>query len=68
MMSEMKVDRCECVNRSFDELKAFGSLEAAQQATGCGQECEGCLPYLKLMFATGETAFALDDPRLDDYK
>ncbi|RMH61171.1 MAG: hypothetical protein D6678_03980 [Zetaproteobacteria bacterium] len=66
-MSEMKVDRCECVNRGFAELKAYGTLEEAQRATGCGQECEGCLPYLKLMFATGETAFEVDDPRLADY-
>lgn len=68
MSEEALVDRCECVHRSFAELKAFGSLEAAQHATGCGLECEGCLPYLRLMFASGETEFALDDPRLKDFE
>ncbi|RMG92371.1 MAG: hypothetical protein D6703_02115 [Zetaproteobacteria bacterium] len=66
-MSEAKVDRCECVNRTFEELKEFKTLEMAQASTGCGQECEGCLPYLQLMFASGETAIDLDDPRLSDY-
>lgn len=68
MSDEARVNRCECVNKSFAELKAFASLEAAQAATGCGRECEGCLPYLKLMFATGETEFALEDPRLKAYE
>ncbi|HXH73159.1 MAG TPA: hypothetical protein VNI58_10130 [Mariprofundaceae bacterium] len=67
-MSEAQVDRCECVNKTFAQLKEFGSLEAAQAATGCGLECEGCMPYLKLMFASGETAFDLDDPRLAAYE
>ncbi len=66
-MGETKVDRCACVNRTFEELKDFGSLEDAQASSGCGLECEGCLPYLKLMFASGETAIDLDDPRLKDY-
>ncbi len=63
-MSEELVNRCECVGRTFAQLKAYESFEQAQQATGCGAECEGCVPYLKLMFQTGETAFAIDDPRL----
>ncbi|EAU53673.1 hypothetical protein [Mariprofundus ferrooxydans] len=67
-MCDEQVNRCECVHKTFEELKAFASLEAAQQATGCGLECEGCLPYLKLMFASGDTVFELDDPRLAAYE
>ena len=67
-MSDELVNRCECVNKKFEQLKEFGDLEAAQSATGCGLECEGCLPYLKLMFASGETAFDIADPRLAQYE
>jgi len=70
-MSESNVDdeqvnRCECIGKTFTQLKAFGNFEAAQAATGCGVECGGCTPYVKLMFACGETAFDIDDPRLVD--
>lgn len=57
------VNMCACLNRSFAELKKLGSLEAAH-AAGAGVECSGCVPYLKLVFETGETEFAIDDPRL----
>lgn len=50
------------------QLKELGTLEVAQAETGCGLECEGCVPYLRLMFACGETAFAIDDPRLAAYE
>jgi len=29
-------------------------------------ECSGCVPYLKLVFETGETEFAIDDPRIPE--
>jgi len=67
-MCDEQVNRCECVHKTFEQLKAFSTLEAAQEATGCGLECEGFLPYVKLMFASGETAFELDDPRLAEYQ
>ena len=63
-----RVNRCECINTTFERLKTFDSFEAAQKATQCGIECGGCIPYLKLMFATGETSFDIDDPRLAEYK
>jgi len=68
MSDEEKVNRCECINRTFAQLKEYGGLEEAQAATDCGLECEGCLPYLKLMFASGETEFDLEDPRLKEYQ
>jgi len=67
-VSDEQVNRCECINKTFAQLQEFESLEAAQAATGCGLECEGCLPYLKLMFASGETAFDIEDPRLAQYE
>ena len=62
--SSLPVDQCACLGRSFASLAELGSLEAACRA-GAGVECGGCLPYLKLMFETGETAFAIDDPRIN---
>lgn len=68
MSDEKPVNRCECTSKTFVQLKEYGSLEDAVRATRAGLECGGCVPYMKLMFATGETAFAIDDPRLEDYK
>ncbi|MDX8389892.1 MAG: hypothetical protein R8M38_05300 [Mariprofundaceae bacterium] len=45
----------------------MGSLDIAMEA-GAGQECEGCLPYLKLAFASGEMEFDIDDTRLKAYE
>jgi hypothetical protein len=68
MTDEAKVNRCECANKTFAQLKAYENLAAAQAETSCGVECEGCLPYLKLMFASGETEFDLEDPRLKEFE
>lgn len=59
------VNKCACLNKSFAQLMALGSLEAAHKA-GAGVECGGCIPYLKLAFDTGETEFAIDDPRISE--
>jgi len=52
MCEEEKVNRCECLGKTFAKLKEQGSLDDAI-ALGAGQECEGCLPYLKLAYASG---------------
>lgn len=65
MDDDKPVNMCACLNSSFVELKKLGSLEAAH-AAGAGMECSGCVPYLKLVFETGETSFAIDDPRIPD--
>ncbi len=62
---EEPVNMCACLNKSFAELKKLGSMQAAQKA-GAGVECCGCLPYLKIVFETGETEFAIDDPRIKE--
>ena len=67
-MCDEKVNRCECVHKGFEQLKAFDDFDAAQEATQCGSECEGCIPYIKLMFASGEVEFDIDDPRLKLYE
>jgi hypothetical protein len=66
-MSKNIVNRCECMHKTFAELKELGSLEAAMKA-GAGMECEGCMPWLKLSFASGENELALDDPRLKGFE
>jgi len=63
--NDKPVNMCACLNKSFAELKKLGSLQAAQQA-GAGVECCGCLPYLKIVFETGETEFAIEDPRIEE--
>lgn len=63
MSDDKPVNMCACLNKTFAQLKELGSMEAAEKA-GAGVECGGCLPYLKLVFETGETAFAIDDPRI----
>jgi NAD(P)H-nitrite reductase large subunit len=62
------VNHCECKGRTFAQLKEYGNFYAAMGATGCGAECGSCIPFIKLMFATGETEFKSDDPRLDQYR
>ncbi len=64
MSDDKSVDMCACLNMSFAQLKELGSLEAAK-AAGAGAECCGCLPYLRIVFETGETEFSVDDPRVD---
>jgi len=65
---EALVNRCECINKTFEQLMVHGSFEEAQRKSGAGVECEGCVPYLKLAFATGEKAFAIDDARLKEFQ
>ena len=61
------VNRCECINKTFEQLLEYGSFEEAQRKTGVGVECEGCIPYMKLAFATGEKEFPIEDPRLKGF-
>ena len=62
------MNQCECKKVSFTKIKEYGNYYAAMGATGCGSECGNCIPYIKLMFATGETEFRSDDPRVEQYK
>ena len=59
----MRIDRCICFQKTFDELKraaeAHGasSLEALQAHVVFGQNCRLCHPYVRRMLRTGQTVF-----------
>ncbi|MBF0282494.1 MAG: hypothetical protein HQM07_08030 [Zetaproteobacteria bacterium] len=66
MSDDKSVNRCECINKTFAQIKAAAStLDEAQSKLCAGVECGGCLPYLEISFKTGENAFAVDDPRIE---
>jgi bacterioferritin-associated ferredoxin len=58
----VQIDRCVCLNRRFVDLlslaraSGFG-LADLMRATGCGEQCGLCRPYLRRMLSTGETVF-----------
>ncbi len=63
----MPVTRCICHDRTFDELKRIAAaehltLDQLKQRTGCCTGCGMCEPYVRLMLATGRTAFAVLSP------
>lgn len=56
----MSIDRCYCRRLLFQDLRkvadATGAgLEQLGERTGCGTGCGLCLPYLRVMLATGKT-------------
>ena len=65
----VRVDRCVCFHRPFEELYAIAqkcgakTLEALQEETDFGLSCRICNPYVRRMLQTGETVFTeiLDD-------
>jgi NAD(P)H-nitrite reductase large subunit len=66
----VRVDRCICFKRSFDELYAIAkktgvsTLEDLQLETEFGMSCRICNPYVRRMLQTGQTVFheILDEP------
>ncbi len=54
---------CVCNSVSFAEIAAQGlqTLEEITEQTGAGTTCESCLPYLRKMLRTGQTAFEVSD-------
>ncbi len=60
----MSVDRCICRNVTFKHLielsKHLGcDMEKLQEATGAGQGCGMCVPYLYVAVQTGKSRIAL---------
>jgi bacterioferritin-associated ferredoxin len=58
----MTVDRCVCLNVTFEVLLAHhrehgGDFEDLQRAYGCGRGCGYCRPYILDMLSTGRTRF-----------
>lgn len=63
----MAVTRCICHDRSFEELRSLAAaenlaLEQLKERTGCCTGCGMCEPYVRLMLATGRTAFPVLKP------
>jgi hypothetical protein len=61
----MRVDRCVCVQVTFERLKAMADdgrldFEALRARSQCCSACKMCEPYVRRMLLTGETSFALD--------
>lgn len=64
----IRIDRCVCMRMPFERLLPLArregwNLAALQDATGCGDQCGMCRPYLRAMLADGTTEFhqILDD-------
>ena len=59
---QFRIDRCVCRNRLFADLWPMArasrwNAAALMRATGCGEQCGLCLPYLRRMLDTGEILF-----------
>jgi bacterioferritin-associated ferredoxin len=58
----LRIDRCVCRNRLFagllPEARSSGyDLSRLMRATGCGEQCGLCRPYLRRMLSTGQVVF-----------
>ena len=62
-MSGYTVQKCICHDRTFEEIKDYSEsngyeeLEELQADHYCSCSCGFCVPYIELMFKTGETEF-----------
>jgi bacterioferritin-associated ferredoxin len=57
-----RIDRCVCRGIRFADLlpearRQGWTLAALGRATGCGEQCGRCRPYLRRMLADGTTVF-----------
>ena len=59
----MFVDRCVCHDVLFEQIKeraekeGISTIEELQALEICSTKCRMCLPYIEMMFETGETKF-----------
>ena len=65
----LAVNRCICAEVPFAELKRLADtgirdLEELGRLTNCGKGCGMCIPYIRVVLATGET----DLPVLSQYE
>jgi bacterioferritin-associated ferredoxin len=61
-IAELCIDRCVCVRVPFERLLPVArqegwDLPALIAATGCGDQCGMCRPYLAAMLRDGTTIF-----------
>ena len=60
----LAVNRCICADVPFTELKKLADtgirdLEQLGRLTNCGKGCGTCIPYIRVMLATGQTDLPL---------
>jgi bacterioferritin-associated ferredoxin len=66
-VSDESVTRCVCHDVTFEQMRQFvGSnpgctIAALRDRFGCGTGCGLCVPFLRLMLATGRTRFRPDE-------
>lgn len=59
----VRIDRCYCFGRTFEELRALAektgarSIPELQQHVVFGKQCRLCHPYVRRMLQTGEVVF-----------
>lgn len=58
----LRIDRCVCVNVSFEEMLEASRAEGLdrdglEHRFGCCRGCGLCGPYVRRMLRTGETCF-----------
>jgi bacterioferritin-associated ferredoxin len=62
-MSSFLVSKCICHKKDFSEVKDYAeannysSIKELQADNFCSNSCGLCIPYIELMFKTGETEF-----------
>ncbi|MDR8390842.1 hypothetical protein NC796_06825 [Aliifodinibius sp. S!AR15-10] len=62
-MSKYSVKKCICHDRTFQEIKDYSqergisSIEELQAEQYCSCQCKFCVPYIEMMFETGQTVF-----------
>lgn len=62
-MANYLVSKCICHDRTFEEIKEYAKdynydhVEDLQADHYCSCSCGLCIPYIELMFETGETEF-----------
>lgn len=62
-MSQFLVNKCICHSRDFSEIKErieeknYTTIDELQAEDFCSCSCGLCVPYIELMFKTGETEF-----------
>ncbi|MEO1009050.1 MAG: (2Fe-2S)-binding protein [Planctomycetota bacterium] len=60
----VRVDRCVCFDRSFEELRDVArtedlSLDQLSERTNCCRGCGMCKPYVRVVLSTGRTSIPL---------
>lgn len=62
-MSRYSVKKCLCHDRTFEEIidyaeeQGYSEVEELQDDDYCACSCGFCIPYIELMFESGDTEF-----------